>query len=95
MGGASVVTVLVFVFGPIYLAYQEPAAGFVAIGCGIFSMLNVALFVLVHRNLDVVFTVQAILAFLTGLIHVFVFGSFANSSGAFLYCSVFVLMGTT
>ena len=30
--------------------------------------MNVALFVLVHRNLDVVFTVNAILVFLAGLI---------------------------
>ncbi len=93
MGSVPVGIVLAFVFGSIYLGYQEPAAGFVGIGCGISMMLNVALFVLVHRNLEVVATAQAILVFLTGLIGVFVLGSFANSSGVFLYGLIYVLVG--
>jgi len=93
MGSASIGIVLVLAFGSIYLAYQEWPAGFIAFGCGIVMMLNVALFVRVHRNLEVAFTVQATLALLTVLSGVFALGSFVNSSGAVLYGLVFVLLG--
>src|SRR6266496_1780233 len=78
-GSAPIVTVLVLAFGGIYLSYQEWSVAYVAFGCGILSTFNVACFALVHRNLELAFNIQAALAFVTGLMAVFLLGSFANS----------------
>ena len=93
MGSASLGIVGFFVLGSIYLSYQEPEAGFIAVGCAILMTINVAAFVLAHRSLELAFTIQAALTFLVGLMLVFVLGSFANSSGTPLNALFFVLMG--
>jgi adenylate cyclase len=93
MGSASLGIVGFLVLGLVYLSYQEPEAGFVAVGCGILMAINVAVFVLIHRSLEFAFTIQAALTFLVGLMLVFVLGSFANSSGTPLTALFFVLMG--
>ena len=68
IGSTSCSIVVALVFGLIYLSYRELGAGIVGISCGILMAANIALFVLMHRNVEFAFTINATLAFLGGLV---------------------------
>ena len=88
-----IIVVVSLAMGSIYLSYQELGVGFIAIGGAILVAVNLVLFVLVHRNLILAFTIHSVLGFLITLMGVFALGSFANSSGIFLHMFAAVLMG--